>query len=299
MAKKVTMLLLVLLLSPTVQAKVSLFSCEPEWGALASEIGGDKISNYTATTARQDPHLIEARPSLLAKSRQADLLFCTGADLETGWLPILLKKSGNPRIQPGQPGHLMAADYVELLEVLGKVERGMGDVHATGNPHIHLDPRNILPIAKELTNRLVQIDSDNSHYYKSRLSEFQSRWKQALKEWKKEAAVLSGMRIVVHHRSWVYLESWLGLKEIAALEPKPGVPSTSKHLAQLVSMLETQPAEVIMRSPYQDSKSSQWLSKKTGIPAVVLPYTVGGSAEANSLFNLYEHTILLLRKAIQ
>jgi len=229
MLKNIIAFLLLITIAGSVNAAIDIFACEPEWGALAEEIGGDRVNIYVATTAKQDPHLIEARPSLLAKSRKAELLFCTGADLELGWLPILLKKTGNPKIQPGKPGHLFAANYVKLEEVYEKVSRSMGDVHAKGNPHIHLDPRNMLPIAHELQNRLISIDPDNHDYYQQRLGSFDKRWRGALARWKEDSIELQGMPIVVHHRSWVYLEKWLGLKEVAALEPKPGIPPTSAH----------------------------------------------------------------------
>lgn len=292
-------ILMLLTLGGPVNAAIDIFACEPEWGALAGEIGGDMIDVYVATTARQDPHLIEARPSLLAKARTADLLFCTGADLELGWLPILLKKTGNRKIQPGKPGHLFAANYVELKEVFGDVSRSMGDVHAKGNPHIHLDPRNLLPITNELYNRLVSIDPDNRDYYQQRVEDFDKRWREALVRWKEDAIGLQGMPIVVHHRSWIYLEIWLGLKEVAALEPKPGIPPTSAHLAQLVSQLDAQPARAVIRSPYQDPRSSRWLEKKVDISAIMLPFTVGGTPEANDLFSLFDDTISRLKQASQ
>ena len=298
MTRKILYLCLLVFAVPAKASTLNIFACEPEWGALAEEIGGQKITLFTATTAFQDPHHIEARPSLLAKARNSDLLFCTGADLEAGWLPILLRKSGNDKIQPGKAGHLMAADHVKLLEARKKVDRSMGDVHARGNPHIHLDPRNILPVADVLTRRLMQIDPDNKPYYEARLNDFSKRWKKALVRWEKQSAAIRGMPIVVHHRSWVYLENWLALKEIATLEPKPGVPPTSKHLATVVTTLQTQPARAVIRSPYQDARASQWLEKQTGIKAILLPYTVGGTKAARDLFSLFDDTISRLEKAV-
>lgn len=298
MTRKILYLCLLVFAVPAKASTLNIFACEPEWGALAEEIGGQNISLFTATTAFQDPHHIEARPSLLAKARNSDLLFCTGADLEAGWLPILLRKSGNDKIQPGKAGHLMAADHVKLLEARKKVDRSMGDVHARGNPHIHLDPRNILPVADVLTRRLMQIDPANKSYYEARLNDFSKRWKKALVRWEKQSAAIRGMPIVVHHRSWVYLENWLSLKEIATLEPKPGVPPTSKHLATVVTTLQTQPARAVIRSPYKDARASQWLEKQTGIKAILLPYTVGGTKAARDLFSLFDDTISRLEKAV-
>lgn len=299
MFKNIICFLLLIGLGGSVNAAINVFACEPEWGALASEVGGDKVKVYVATTAKQDPHLIEARPSLLAKTRKADLLFCTGAELELGWLPILLKRSGNPKIRPGQPGHLLATDYVELAEVYEKVTRSMGDVHAKGNPHIQLDPRNMLPVAQELRNRLVAIDPENEKHYQQRMIDFDDRWRVALARWTEESSGLQGMPVIVHHRSWIYLENWLGLKEVAALEPKPGIPPTSSHLAKIISLLDAQPARAVIRSPYQDPKSSNWLEQKAGVPAVMLPFTVGGTPEADDLFGLFDDTISRLKKVSQ
>ena len=296
MTRKILYLCLLVFALPVQASTLSIFACEPEWGALAQEIGGEKISLFTATTAFQDPHHIEARPSLLAKARNSDLLFCTGADLEAGWLPILLRKSGNDRIQPGKAGYLMAADHVQLLEAREKVDRSMGDVHATGNPHIHLDPRNILPIADVLTRRLMQIDPANKSYYESRLNDFRKRWKSALARWDGQSAAIRGMPVVVHHRSWVYLQNWLDLEEIATLEPRPGVPPTSRHLATVVTTLKSTPARAVIRSSYQDARASQWLQKQTGVKAILLPYTVGGTEAAKDLFSLFDDTISRLGK---
>src|SRR6185437_8420524 len=147
------------------QATVSILACEPEWAALSKEVGGDKVSVYQATTALQDPHRIEARPSLIAHTRSADLLVCAGADLEVGWLPVLLQTSGNSKVQLGQPGYFMAADFVNKLEVPTAVDRAQGDVHPYGNPHVHLDPRNISRVAAALVERLGKIDAKNAAYY--------------------------------------------------------------------------------------------------------------------------------------
>lgn len=291
MLYRIWLLIFLLAAAPLALAKVSILACEPEWASLSREIGGNRVEVYTATTAYQDPHRVQARPSLLAKARSADLLICSGAELESGWLPVLLKKSGNGAIRPGKPGYLMAADHVRLLEVYGKVTRSMGDVHASGNPHLHLDPRNILKVAALLEQRLQAIDSTGGNYYSQRLSSFSQRWKKAIKQWEKRGAAMKGMPIVVHHRSWIYLETWLGLNEVAALEPKPGLPPTSSHLAKILKQLQSTPAKVIIHSPYQQQKSAKWLSGKSGIPVVKLPFTVGGTPQAKDLFSLFEDTI--------
>lgn len=156
---------LLLALAMPAQAAVKIFACEPEWGALAQELGGNLVDVTVATTALQDPHHIQARPSLIARARNADLVVCTGAELEIGWLPILLQQSGNAKVQAGQPGNFAAADHVRKLEIPGQIDRSQGDVHATGNPHIHTDPRNIAKVATALGLRLAQIDPGHASQY--------------------------------------------------------------------------------------------------------------------------------------
>lgn len=284
-----------LLLALPAQAALSVFACEPEWAALASEIGGDKIAAYSATTAKQDVHHLEARPSLIAKIRNADLLVCTGLELEAGWLPVLLQQSGNPKIQPGQIGHLEAGMRVNRLEIPKLLDRSQGDIHAGGNPHIQLDPRNIARVAEALTTRLVQIDPSNASHYQSRHTAFAARWHSAQAGWEKQAAPLRGMAVVTHHKDMVYLANWLGLKEIGQLEPKPGVAPSSAHLAGLLERLRQTPAKAILRTPYQDVRASQWLADKSGARAIELPFTVGG--DARDLFALFDLTVQRLLEA--
>src|SRR5688500_18123291 len=185
-------------------AALNIFACEPEWGALAKELAGPKASIYVATTALQDPHRIEARPSLIARARSADLAVCTGAELEAGWLPLVLTQSGNPRIRAGQPGYFEAASVVTLLEKPARLDRSLGDVHAAGNPHLHLDPRNIAAVAAALGERLSAIDSSSGDYYRERTRAFLERWREASARWTNQAAPLNGLPVIVHHKNLTY-----------------------------------------------------------------------------------------------
>lgn len=278
-------------------AEVQVFACEPEWAALAREIGGEEVVVFTATSARQDPHHIRAKPSLISAMRRADMLLCTGAGLEIGWLPVLLQKAGTASTQPGATGHVMAADHITLLEVPQTVDRSMGDVHPEGNPHLHLNPHNILRVAEILHARLVVLDYANAGYYRQRWEDFRTRWQETMTRWEEEARELHGMPVVVHHPSWVYLLNWLGLQQIAALEPKPGIPPSAGHLQHVLQTVRTTPAQVILRTPYEAEDASLWLSEKSVIPAIVLPYTVGGNPQAKDLFSLFEETLRLLKEA--
>lgn len=278
------------LISVPAYAKLNVFACEPEWGALAQELAGDKADIHVGTSALQDVHQIDAKPSLIAKVRRADLIVCSGADLEVGWLPQLVRQSGNARIAGG-PGYFMATEQVATLEKPGKLDRAAGDLHPQGNPHIQLDPHRVLAVAKALTARLIQLDSTNAVVYQQRLVDFSARWQAATQHWEAKAAPLKGKKVVVHHISWVYLLKWLGMEQVGALEPKPGVPPTSAHLAGLVSTMKNHGAYAIISAAYQSTKPALWLSERTHVPVVVLPYTVGGDAAAKDLFGLFDSTI--------
>lgn len=278
-------------------AELNVFACEPEWAALADELGGELVSSYSATTALQDPHYIQARPSLIAKVRNSDLLICSGAELEIGWLPALLQKANNPSVMPGKPGYMEASAYVLRLGATASVDRSQGDIHPQGNPHIQTNPHNISAVAAELHRRLAEIDPANAETYDARHRDFRDRWQRAIVAWETRAATLRGRRVVSHHNSWVYLEDWLGLIEAGRLEAVSGVPPTAAHLSQLTAALKQSSADVIIRSPYQDRKPSEWLSERTGIPAVVLPLTVGGTAAAVDLFSLFDEIIEILLRA--
>jgi len=298
--KKIFMLLTATLMaaaSSASHATVNVVACEPEWAALATEIGGDKVKASSITTALQDPHRIEARPSLIARTRNADLLVCTGLELEVGWLPILLQQSGNSKVIPGQPGYLDAGMLVSRLDVPTRLDRSEGDVHASGNPHIQQDPRNIGRVAEVLTQRLSQVDPANASYYQARYKDFSQRWTTAVQKWTQQAAPLKGIAIVEHHKNMAYLMNWLGMREVGTLEPKPGVEPSAAHLNALLGNLQREPAKMILRAAYQDGRASEWLSDHAHIPAVVLPFTVGGDDKAKDLFGLFDSTVQRLLDA--
>ncbi len=272
-------------------AALNVFACEPEWAALAREIGGDDVRVYAATTARQDPHRIEARPSLIAQMRRADLVVCTGAGLEAGWLPVLLREAGNARVQPGRPGYFEATRFVSLLEKPARLDRAEGDVHAAGNPHIHTDPRNLAKVGAALTTRLAEIDPQHAAAHRARGEAFDARWQAAIARWEARAVPLKGMPVAVQHPSFSYLIGWLGMVEVATLEPRPGVEPSVGHLAQVAARLQATPARAVLRAAYQSPRPADWLAARAGIPALALPYTVGGSARAGDLFGLFDDTL--------
>lgn len=280
-------------------AAVSVFATVPEWGALAEELGGDKVTVYTATNALQDPHHVEAKPSLIARARSADLVVATGAELEIGWLPLVLQQAGNAKVQPGKPGYFEAARYVTTLERPAKLDRAEGDVHPGGNPHIQTDPRNIAKVASALVARLAELDAVNADHYQARYKAFSERWNVAIGRWEAQAAPLKGAPILVQHKAFTYLEAWLGLKQVGALEPKPGVEPTTASLSEMLATLQKQPVRMVIRAAYQSDRASLWIAERARINAVVLPFTVGGDAAAKDLFGLFDDTIARLLKGAQ
>ena len=275
-------------------ADLDIFACEPEWAALAEELGGDLVEAYSATTALQDPHYIQARPSLISRVRQADLVICSGAQLEIGWLGALLQKANNRNVMPGTSGYMEASSFVVRMNATGGTDRAMGDIHPQGNPHIQTDPRNIAVVARALANRMGTLDPINSVTYEENIKKFITTWDAAIASWEERAADLRGKQAITHHRSWVYLFRWLGIEEVANLEAIPGLPPTAAHLGMLTTRFAEGGADVIVRAPYQHAKPSDWLSERTGIPAIVLPLTVGGTDAATDLYSLFDDIITRL-----
>ncbi|HET9047161.1 MAG TPA: zinc ABC transporter substrate-binding protein [Casimicrobiaceae bacterium] len=280
-------------------AALNIFVTVPEWGALAEELGGDQVKVYNATNALQDPHHVEAKPSLIARARNADLVVATGAELEVGWLPLVLQQAGNPKVRPGQPGYFEAASYVRLLDKPTRLDRAEGDVHAAGDPHIQTDPRNIARVATELSKRLAEVDPANAEAYRARYKAFDDKWRAAIARWEREAAPLKGTPIVVQHKAFTYLIAWLGLDTVATLEPKPGVEPTTASLTEVLAVLQRKPAKMVLRAAYQSDRASQWIAERAKLTPVVLPFTVGGDEQAKDLYAMFDDTIARLQKGAQ
>ncbi|NNF52332.1 MAG: zinc ABC transporter solute-binding protein [Gammaproteobacteria bacterium] len=282
---------LLLLLSATSSADLRIFACESDWASLAQTIGGEHVKTSSATTAFQDPHYIQARPSLIAKVRRADLIVCNGAQLEIGWLPMLMQKANNRDVLPGSSGYFEASSVVERLEATGDLDRARGDIHPEGNPHVQVNPHNVLDIAKVLSERMMLLDPENAATYTANFSRFDERWRKSMLEWERKAAPLKGTRAIIHHKSWTYLADWLGIEVVAHLEPVAGLPPTPAHLSGLVAQFKNGGADFIIRAPYQDARASEWLSERSGIPAVMLPLSVGGTDRAEDFFGLFDDII--------
>lgn len=287
--------LLTALLASSAHAALEVLACEPEWAALTQELAGNRAQVFAATTARQDPHRIDARPALIARARRADLVVCTGAELEAGWLPLLQRESGNAAIQPGGRGHFEAASFVELIDKPATLDRAQGDVHGAGNPHFFLDPRRLAAVAKALSQRLAQLDPAGAEEYARRGRDFSTRLEAAIARWEREAAPLRGVKVLAHHRNLSYLAAWLGLVVVAELEPKPGIEPSAAHLAELLEKSRGQGVRAVLRTAYEAPRASAWFAERAAIPAIELPYTVGGSARALDLISLFDDTLARLK----
>ncbi len=282
-----------LTLSQQAFAQMNIFACEPEYAALAKELA-PAARIYSATTAMQDPHLVQARPSLIAKMRQADLVICAGAELEIGWLPMLQMKAANAQVRSTDKGLFFAAEHVDTLDKMVNVDRSMGDVHSLGNPHVHFSPERMLLIAKALTKKLEQLDTEQGEVYQQRLQSFSQRWQAANLKWQKVASSLKGMKVIAYHSSFRYLFDFADIEQVADLEPKPGLPPTSGHLASLLKRAKQDDISAIVVASYQDLRGANWLAEKSNLPVIVLPLSIGGNEQSNDLFSLYDNVLDLL-----
>ncbi len=286
-----------LALSHSAYAQLNIFACEPEYAALAQELAPNaKI--YSATTAMQDPHQVQARPSLIAKMRQADLVICAGADLEIGWLPMLQMKAANSQVRSTDKGLFFAAEQVQTLDQMTNVDRSMGDVHNLGNPHVHFSPERILVIAKALSQKLIQLDAQQSQRYQQQFANFSERWQLAMAKWQVIANNLTGMKVIAYHSSFRYLFDFAGIEQVADLEPKPGLPPTSGHLSGLLKRAKQGDISAIVVASYQNERGANWLAEKANLPVIVLPLSVGGNEQSDNLFSLYDSTLALLSQVV-
>jgi zinc/manganese transport system substrate-binding protein len=251
---------------------------------------------FTATTAAQDPHYVQARPSLIAQLRRADLLVCTGAELEIGWLPALQRKANNARVRDNGPGAFLAAQYTQLVDIPERVDRSMGDVHASGNPHFYLDPARIAEVARALTQRLSELDPDQVEQYRAAGQRFQTRWQEARQRWTQQARVLEGMRLVAYHTNFRYLFQWTGITQVGDLEPKPGLPPTSGHLSQLLQQLDAGTVDGIVYAGYHNDKGARWLATRLAVPQQRLVSTVAPEAGVHNLFELFDGLLQQLKE---
>ena len=281
-------------------AALNIFACEQEWAALAQELAGDKASVYSATTALQDAHRVEARPSLIARVRSADLVICSGAELEIGWLPPLIQQSRNSKIQVGADGYLDASLQARILEVpQGQITRAEGDVHPLGNPHYWMDPENGKIIAREIFDKFVRFRPNDRAYFEQRLNGFIGRVSDAEKRWIDMMAPYKGIKVVTYHRSFPNFADRFGLDIVGYVEPKPGIPPTPQHTLDLINEMKRMNVKLVLVEPYFDLKTPNAIGRATGAEVMVMPPSVGGVKEVTDYFKLFDYDLNLLIAAIK
>lgn len=279
-------------------AKLSVVTTTQDSAAIAQAVGGDQVQVQSLTLGTRDPHFAEATPSMIRRVYQADLLVLIGADLEIGWLPPLLETARNGRVLPGAPGYLDLSASVPLLDKpAGPVSRAQGDVHARGNPHYWLDPRNGLRMAQAISTRLGEIDPAHAADYRARLATFQRELERRLPAWQAQLAPLKGAPVVVYHKSFVYLADAFGFRIVAEVEPKPGIPPNAAHLQQLIDTIRAHKIGVLIMEPYYERRSAEYLARATGIKVVVLPQSVGAQPRVSSYFDLFDAIVAAFKAA--
>ena len=277
--------------------KLRVVTSLPNLGAIAREIGGERLSVESISRPDQDPHRITAKPSDMLALRKADLFVVAGLDLEIGWAPLLQQGSRNRKVQVGAPGFVDASAHVVPLEVPTVVSRASGDVHPGGNPHYWLDPANAEPVARAILEGLVRVDPEGAEDYRRGFESFVRRAQEATAAWTERLAGLRGTRVVSYHRTWPYLERRFGLECVGQLEPKPGIPPSPRHLAELQETIASQGVQLVLRAPYEPERPVERLAERTGARDLVLPTEPGASGTGMSWFELFDAIVGRLQAA--
>lgn len=285
MLRVIAVLIALTLFTSPAHAAVKVVATLPWIGSLAKEIGKDKVDVTTLVKISQDPHSIEARPSMIAATRRADILMYNGLDLEVGYLPILMEAAKNPSINPGNVGNLNCSVYVTTLEIPASASRENGDVHPLGNPHYHLSPVNIKKVAIGMGERMAKVDQANAEFYRGNAARFSAQVDLKMKEWK--GRKLKGKQFVSQHKYFEYLAADFGFRILGYLEEKPGIPPRSAHIQMLIADISKQKPDAILSTEYHNQKIPQFVSSKSGVKMVIVPHDVGanGSKDWFSLMN--------------
>lgn len=289
--------LLLLISAFTSHAALQVVTTTQDLAAIAQAVGGEQVEVQSLTQGTRDPHFATAKPSMIRQVFGADLLLVIGADMEIGWLPPLLQSARNSRVQPGNPGYLDLSSAVVLLDkISGPVSRSMGDVHAKGNPHYWLDPRNGLRMAQAIATRLSEMDPAHKDDYQRRLNTFEQIMGTKLPLWQAELAPLKGKQVIAYHKSFIYLADAFGFQIIDEIEPMPGITPGASTLSTLVERIKTEHIGLLIMEPYYERRSANYLNEQTAIRMVVLPQSVGAQTDINTYFDLFDAIVAALNK---
>jgi zinc/manganese transport system substrate-binding protein len=293
MKKLLTTFLITFIFSTPAFAKVNIVATLPWIGSLATDIGQDKVTVKVLVKPSQDPHQIEAKPSMILAARNADILIYNGLDLEIGYLPLLIESSRNFKIQPGQAGNLDCSQFIKVIEKNEAVDRSMGDVHPLGNPHYHLSAQNILSVARGMTQALSILDPELASFYKANLATFEAKLKEKRKQW--ASISLTGKRFVAYHRFFEYLAQEFGFQIVGYVEEKPGIPPSAGYIEKLVETMKRSKPDGIITTTYYGKDEINSLSQKTGVKSIVIPHDVGSAPGINDWFSLMDAVLKSLQ----
>lgn len=290
---------LLLLLPLTMQAKLNVVATLPDFGALAREIGGDKVTVTVLAKPTEDPHFVDARPSFVVSLRNADALIDGGAELEIGWLPPLLQNARNPKIELGKAGRVIASQGIRLMNVPANVTRAAGDVHALGNPHFMTDPIIAKAVAHHIAQSFSAVDPANAVAYEANYQKFEATINAKLQEWGAAVLPFKGQHVVAYHDSWPYFAHRFGINIDIFLEPKPGIPPSPSHLAEVITQMKGQNIKAIIVEPFQDKKVAEKVAGATGAKVVEFAQFPGGLPGTDSYVKLIDTLVSRLAAALK
>ena len=282
------------------QAQLKVVTSTTDLYDIASAVGGNKIKAVHISEGYQDPHFVEAKPSFILQMKNADVFAFVGLDLEAGWMPLLIDGARNPRIRPGGSGYVDVSRVIPVIDAArGTVDRSQGDVHPLGNPHYWLDPENAKRIAGLFRAKFSELDPKNAAIYAANEKAFDSRLDAAARRWASALASIRGKPVVAYHTSWRYLAEYTGMNIVAFMEPKPGVPPSPSHLAQVMATVRRTGAKAIIIEPFYDRKTADLIAARTGAKVLVLPPSVGGVRGLNDYVSVLQYDIQQLASAVR
>nr|WP_321267352.1 zinc ABC transporter substrate-binding protein [uncultured Sulfurimonas sp.] len=281
--------LLLLLLPLTLFAHMNIAVSYPYIGAITKSIGGEHINTVVLAKGNWDPHFVVPRPSLISKVRNADALIMNGGQLEIGWLPPLLNRASNPKTQVGASTFLNLSHHMHLIHKPANVDRAGGDVHPDGNPHFHLDPQNILVLAKTIEEFLISIDSEHTDIYKNNYKNFSDTWQEKMSIWQEKMGSKRGLKVIQFHNNLAYFNQAYGLVNVGTIEPLPGIPPSSRHIIKTIKLIKEQKPCCILHDVYHSTKTAEYIKDKTGIKIILMPHDIGALESIEDLSSLFEY----------
>ena len=273
-------------------AKMNVVTTLPWIGSLVSEIGGDRVRVTNLVKPNQDPHYVEAKPSMILEVRRADLLMFNGLELEIGYLPILVESSRNPIIQPGTSGYFDCSQFVEVIERPAVVNRSMGDVHPLGNPHYQLSLRNIYRLTEGMTELLATLDPGNASFFRANLAVWQEKFKEKEKQWREYN--LNGKKFIAYHKFFEYLANEFGFEIIGYIESKPGIPPSAGWVEKIIELAKRMKPDAILTTSYYGTREVAFLSQKSGVKYIMVPHEVGATPACKDWFSLMDQVLAAL-----